>query len=302
MASKSSKSLFATLSLLLALSFGTFGPVFASAVPSPNSKSEASLNELPVEIHDGYLIIGEGSIAGAHGLRFLIDTGTSITTIDRRVAKRLGLAGHRTKVQNFDKQVDVEYTEVGEISFGPDYAFGVPVMIEDLKYLHAGRASVDGIIGLDLLRQQSFLVDYVGSRIIFGPVDTTGMHSAPMRTERTTLSVDAELDGRQVRMIADTGVLRTILYEQGPEAILANYKSQGRLAAQSLGGNVDARLASVLRLRLGGQSLDTQVLLVPPPNGNANSATSGFAGYLGPGSLNAKQLFFDFSAGQLYWK
>ncbi|MGB9445817.1 MAG: aspartyl protease family protein, partial [Candidatus Acidiferrum sp.] len=136
-------------------------------------------------------------------------------------------------------------------------------------------------------------------RVVFGPAETTGMHGAALRANQTRVTVDAELDGRHVWMIADTGVLRTIVYERGPESILENYRVQGRIVAQSMGGLVENRVVTVLQLRLGDQDLDRQVVFVAPPAGNN---LNDVAGYLGPASLNARQIVFDFKSNELRWK
>ncbi|MGB9443579.1 MAG: retropepsin-like aspartic protease, partial [Candidatus Acidiferrum sp.] len=115
-----------------------FAVMTTSSVAANKSDTETVSNQLPVKIYDRYLIVAEGSIGSLHGLRFLLDTGTSTTTVDRQVAKRVGLAGHRTQLVNFDKLVTVERTEVPELGLGPQQAFNVTVMIEDLRYLRAG--------------------------------------------------------------------------------------------------------------------------------------------------------------------
>jgi Aspartyl protease len=256
-------------------------------------------NELPVHIYNRYQIVAEGSVGNVHGLHLLLDTGTTTTSIDRRIAKRLGVAGQRTKVVNFDKVVPVEWGIVSEITLGLQRAVELPVLIEDLSYLHAGPSHIDAIIGLDLLRRKTFVVDYVASQVSFGATDTTGMHAAPMRLGQTTVTVQAVLDGRPVWMIADTGLLRTTLYEKGIERTLANYRVKEHLLAHAMGGVVENRLTTVLQFRLGDQQLDREVLFIAPPAANQ---LSDIAGFLGPASFNPKQVVFDFDSNQLLWK
>lgn len=280
--------------LALAMGVATISSLGADA-----TNRSGQSNELAVRIYNRYQIVAEGSVGNVHGLRFLLDTGTTTSSIDRRVAKHLGLAGQRTKVVNFDKVVPVEWGIVSEITLGPEQALQVPVLIEDLHYLHAGPLRIDGIIGLDLLRRKTFVVDYAASRVIFGGTDTAGMHAVPMRLGETTVTVQAQLDGRPVWMIADTGLLRTTLYERGIETALENYRIKQHLLANALGGVVENRLTTVLQLRLGDQQLDREVLFIAPPAANQ---LSDIAGFLGPASLNPKQVVFDFDSNQLFWK
>jgi hypothetical protein len=265
-----------------------------------SAKPDSATDEMRVRIYDGYLIVADGSVNGLPGLRFLLDTGTSVTAIDRRVAKRLGLVGQPTTVLNVDKMVPVEWGSLSEISFGQERATDVPILIEDLRYLHAGKVQVDGIIGLDLLGRRSFLVDYAASRVLFGVTEASGMRSAPLRTDGMTLTVQVELNGRQAWMVADTGVRRTILYERGLEtASETTYRVLGSVTTHSMGGSVENRMASISELRVGGQYLNTEALFVKPPT---TGKLADVAGYLGPAELHAKQVLFDFESNQLRWK
>jgi len=264
-----------------------------------STRTEEASNELAVEIYDGYLIVVEVNVGELHGLRFLLDTGTSITAIDRRVAKHLGVLGKPAKVLNFDKTVSVGLGEVPEITYGSEQAFNVPVLIEDLRYLYVGRAPVDGIIGLDLLCRKSFLVDYARKQVVFGATASSGMRAAPLRVEGNVLRVGAELDGTPVWMIADTGILGTVLYERNHKAGLENYRIEMPKMGRSLGGAFETRNAVVSQFKLGGQNLERRVLLVSAPD---VKRLSDVAGYLGPASFNAKQIVFDFEANQLRWK
>ncbi|HXX16323.1 MAG TPA: retropepsin-like aspartic protease [Candidatus Eremiobacteraceae bacterium] len=275
----------------------------AVIVPAARAASKADTGstnyQLPIDIYHGYLIVAPVDVGELHGLRFLLDTGCTNTVIDRRVAKRLGLAARRAKVLNFDKLIAVESSELPEITFGPEQANNLRVLIEDLRYIQTGEAPVDGIIGLDLLRRRNFLVDYAAARIVFDAAETTDMQAVPMRVSSTTLAVAAQLDGRPVWMIADTGLLRTMIYERGLETVLENYRVQGHVLSQSTGGWVQNRVSMVLQFRLGAQDLGHEVLFVSAPPANR---LADVAGYLGPASLKAKQVMFDFDAHQLRWK
>jgi hypothetical protein len=281
---------------IIVMAFAVLSP---AAPASSNADTGSTNNQVLVDIYRGYLIVAPVDIGKFRGLRFLLDTGTTSTVIDRRLAKRLGLVGRPRKVINFNRLITVECAELPEIAFGPDQASNLPVLIEDLRYLQTGQGSVDGIIGLDLLRRGNFLVDYVESRIVFGTTETADMQAVPMRVSQTVLSVEAQLNGRPVWMIADTGLLRTMLYERGLEALLENDRIQGHVRSQSMGGAVDNRVSTVLQFRLGSQDLEREVLFVPaPPADHLDDV----AGFLGPASLKAKQVMFDFDAHQLRWK
>jgi hypothetical protein len=142
-------------------------------------------------------------------------------------------------------------------------------------------------------------VDYAASRVVFGVTETSGMRSAPLRTDGMTLTVQVELNGRQAWMVADSGVRRTILYERGIETALETYRVLGTVTTHSMGGSVENRVATISELRVGGQYLDTEALFVKPP---VTAKLADVAGYLGPVELHAKQVLFDFESNQLRWK
>lgn len=282
--------------LIVVMGFAVLTPATRA---SRNADSGSTNNQVLVDIYRGYLIVAPVDVGKFRGLRFLLDTGTTNTVIDRRLAKQLGLAGRPRKVLNFNKVITVECAELPEIAFGPDAANNLSVLIEDLRYLQTGQGSVDGILGLDLLRRRNFLVDYAESRVVFGTTETVDMQSVPMRITPTLLSVEAQLNGRHVWMIADTGLLRAMIYERGLDALLENDRIQGHVRSQSMGGWVENRVSTVLQFRLGAQDLEREVLFVPAPAANRMDEV---AGYLGPASLKAKQVLFDFDAHQLRWK
>jgi hypothetical protein len=263
------------------------------------TRTQLAGNEMAIEVYGGYLAVARGSVNNVDNLPFLLDTAASNSAIDRRVAERLGLHGQPAKVISFDKTVALESTEVQEMTFGPERVSNVRVMIEDLGYLRSTGVHVDGVIGLDQLRRQSFLVDYARKRVVFGPIATGGMHGVPMRADAKSIRVEVELDVRPVWLVADTGVRGIVLYEDTVKDLLANYRLEGRTGEVSLGGPLENRIAIVPRLRLGGQDLDREVVLISAPGAKR---LSGVSGYLGLASFNAKQVAFSFETNRLLWR
>lgn len=263
------------------------------------TRTQPAANEMAVEVYGGYLAVARGSVNNAENLRFLLDTGASNTAIDRRVAERLGLRGGSAKVINFDKTVALESAEVEEMTFGPERVSNVRVLIEDLGYLRSAGVHVDGVIGLDQLRRQSFLVDYARKRVVFGPTATDGMRGVPMRADAKWMSVEVEVGSRPVWMVADSGARGIVIYEDTVKDLLANYRVEERTDGVSLGGPLESRVAIVPRVRLGGQDLAREVMLISAPGAKK---LSGVAGYLGLASLDAKQVAFSFETNQLLWR
>ena len=262
------------------------------------SRGELTSNEMAVDIYRGYLVVAPGSVNGLGNLRFLLDTGATNSAIDRAVAEKLGLRGAATKVISFDKTLACEWAEVQEMTFGPERILNKHVMIEDLRYLRSAGAHVDGLIGLDILRRQSFVLDYARESVRFGRPARSGMRSVPIRADEKSISVEVYLDGRPVRMVADTGVRGTVFYEDALRDMFTHYRVERRSRALSVAGVVEGEEAIVPRLSIGGHELDREVVVVSAP---ATARLTGVSGYLGLASLDAKEVAFDFETDQLLW-
>lgn len=263
------------------------------------TKGKLDANELSMEVVGGYLTIVEGSIGDRHGLKFLLDTGATTSAIDRKLAERLGLATRLSEIVNFDKTVGVQWCVLPELVYGPERAANIKVVVEDLRYLQISGVRVDGVIGWDLLRKQSFRLDFAQKRVVFGANQPSGGSTVPMLVNALCLTVPVELDGRQLWMIADTGMRGTTFYEGPLEEMHESYQVQAQATGRTVAGAIDSQIAVVPRLRLGNQDLDRQVHMVRSPG---SDALHGIAGYLGLAALEAKEITFDFERAELSWR
>jgi len=105
---------------------------------------------LPFDMVSNFEVVVQGQIGELDGLKFILDTGSSHSVIDRRVADRIGLHRRPGKVFNFDRDLAIEWADVP--MFGSADAHR--------ERPHEGRQTrrdsefadnVDGIIGLDVL-------------------------------------------------------------------------------------------------------------------------------------------------------
>jgi len=253
---------------------------------------------LHMDVYEGYLLVVDGNIGELHGLRLLLDTGATHTTIDRKLAQNLGLSLRPGELISFDKSVRIDSAQLPDLSYGPEHFSDVPVVVQDMRYFLTAGLHIDGIIGWDLLRTSSFRLDFARKQVFFGPTSAFRGSSAPLQPQALYLTVQADLDGRAVSMIADTGLFGTAFYEGTVELGRQNYSVRASSMGQSVGGAVKSRRVLVPRLRLGNQDLDREVQLVQRPSSHA---LPGVAGYLGISALDAKQVAFDFEHSQLRW-
>ena len=91
-----------------------------SLAQSTSSPSEAvSSTELPFRLSSGYLIQVEGRIGAQTNLKFVLDTGATISVVDRKIVDRLNLELHPAESLSFDRKLKWDSATIPEIQFGP---------------------------------------------------------------------------------------------------------------------------------------------------------------------------------------
>ena len=91
--------------------------------------------EIPFQLHSGYLVIVEGSIGPFGHLKFILDTGTTRTCIDRGLARQLALPLEAESVFRFDNQVRLNSTHLASLTLGPLQAENFSVNVADLSHV-----------------------------------------------------------------------------------------------------------------------------------------------------------------------
>jgi predicted aspartyl protease len=86
-------------------------------------------------LYQGYLMVAKGSVGSLKGLHFLLDTGTSTTLIDPRIARKLKLEGEPEDVNIifFDGKMHAEHVHVPSIEFGTIRQNNFRVLVQDLS-------------------------------------------------------------------------------------------------------------------------------------------------------------------------
>src|SRR6202047_4233742 len=167
---------------------------------------------MPIEIKDGYLVVAKGSIGRLNNLTFLVDTGTSRTLMDSRIAKQLQLTGVAHNLTVFDHEVEVKLVDLPDLQLGAIHAQSPQVIVTNLSGVaqHFG-LHADAIVGMDILRLGNFGIDYDSRQIWFG--DGEPMPTAlPLEQNQPYLIVKAKLDDLPVTLMIDTGCEDVVLF------------------------------------------------------------------------------------------
>ena len=174
---------------------------------------EASKTSVGFHLYHDYLIVAQGSAGPLKGLNFLVDTGSSPTVLDRRLAQRLGLDELPGSIVFVNGSVPAGRAIVPNLEFGPMRRHNLRILVEDLSFLErALPVHIDAVIGLDVLGQSAFEIDYTRGQIHFGSFRPLA-NSLPLRIEAGLPIIDAELNHLAVHLLMDTGASSLLLFE-----------------------------------------------------------------------------------------
>ncbi len=219
----------------------------------------------------------EASLGDGQPRFFLLDTGAELSVLHQEVADELGLAVRDTGGRLLGvaggvpwRSAFLQEVQLGRLRFGPVHvAVGVPGVPT-----RAGQVELAGIIGMDLLSQTSFLVDYAEGVLTIAepgllelPEDAVPLVSAdparPGFLVGAEITVGAGEDAATERVLAqvDTGATDLLLFGPGGKGWEDN-ASVGVEAILGI-GNIDELPASnfleetwrlpVASLAFGGQ-------------------------------------------------
>jgi predicted aspartyl protease len=252
---------------------------------------------IPIKLKDGYLVIAKGSIGSLDNLTFIVDTGTSRTLMDSRIAKQLRLTGVAHKLTAFDHEIEVRLVELPDLRLGAIHAQAPAVIVMDLSGvaqrfgLHA-----DAVVGMDILRLTSFSIDYSSRRIWFG--DSGSVASAmPLEPSPPYLIVKARLDDLPVNLMIDTGCEGVVLFANRlPEGLRREYFPSSRALTVSGEAPLTQMISGKLRI---GTFPDHEVTFRVIATGRNDM---GYDGIVGVSALHASRIQFNFDQLSVSWR
>ncbi|HST09727.1 MAG TPA: retropepsin-like aspartic protease [Terriglobales bacterium] len=244
------------------------------------------------KIYGQQLIVVQGSIGLLERRNFVIDTGAYPTVIDRDVAEKLSLSGHREELDTVDRTVSGMAVAIPQIDVGPIHATQVRSLVQDLSDV-SRRAGlrIDALVGLDVLAHSSFRIDYAAKKIVFGPIDPLPS-SVPFHLANGKFCVDLQAGSKQVRMLVDTGAEKVMLI--GSHVPWLSHSDRAR-AFTNLGGSFALREVRMDTLQLGDTDLNTEPVYVS----DRQIAIYSFDGFLS--TIQFRQIAFDFERGEFGW-
>jgi hypothetical protein len=241
------------------------GGALLAATPSKNEPNHLDRTipqeSVPVHILGGFLVLAEGQIGKAlPHQNFILDTGTSPSILNLRVARQLGLALSSAKVTAIGRDSEVASATVPQLKLGALQTRSAVFLVADLTDVERNwNVSIAGILGLDVLGKISFRLDYERQLLEFGDVGAKGIPIG-LSTRLNLPIAEVRINGRILHLLVDTGSDHLVFFSGRNTA--ASDASGARVPGNSVTGTVPVRQAPALEFEWNGWRFQQKVLVV----------------------------------------
>jgi len=246
---------------------------------------------ISITVRKGFLVLAPGQIGGMRGKQnFVVDTGTSPSILNARLAKRMGLEVTAGALLAAGRAVQVRQAVVPELELGPVQVTRLRMNVMDLSQWEKDLGTeIAGLIGMDVLGQTNFRLDYEKKELEFGEEAEEGIAVEYDGVSGLALA-NATLQGRRVKLIVDTGSDLVVVYGGNWEG----EKKEAR-GGESVAGREAAREIEKAVMVLGGKSFSgSRTYCMPSGRG------MGYDGFVGVRALKLRGVSFDRERQTMY--
>lgn len=248
------------------------------------------------KLQQGYLIVTQCSV-GNLPLTAILDTGASQTVLDSRVAEKLLLPTKTDSATFVSREVGVLSLEVPSVTLGPIQSGPLRVISTDLSgFSSLAGVPVDMVLGIDLLWNSDFLIDYEAQVLRFAPI-TPLQHHASLEIRSGLATVSMAGLGLPLRLVVDTGFSQLLLFKGRVSLRVRTHEATLKLATAKKTENLQEFDSPPIRV--GDWQSSHQRLLLVDDTGEEQTE---FDGLLGPRFLGARRIGFDFTKQTLWWE
>lgn len=280
-------SLFVALAVTgQAHAFGIHNPDLTPATAEPAAT-------VRFDLYQGYCIVVHGSAGPLKNLNFFLDTGTINSTFDSRIAKKLNLHDQEpASIIVVGGTVPGEVATLSSLELGPLQLSNLDVITTDLSFFQrALPIHIDAIIGLDVLGQSPFVIDYSAHVIRFGTGPDLPV-SVPLRMDQGLAVFDAEIDHNPVHLLFDTGASSLVVFSRAkPKS--SSVKADAALGAEAI-GRFESKQVFLNSLRMGPEEFRKEPALL---TSNTKPSQMDFDGLMSPVALGISRVSVDLNRG-----
>jgi len=247
------------------------------------------------DLYRGYLMVARGSAGPVKGLTFLLDTGASSSVLDPQLARRLHLQRLPASISVLGGSVQAEKSVAPSLNVGLMQRENVPVLIEDLSFLQkALPVRVDAIIGLDVLGQTAFVIDYATRQIHLGPLPALP-DAIPLHMAGGLAILDAQVNNLPARLLLDTGASSLFLFARSTPGAISDVRVSAVQQSSNTIGDSERKQVKLHSLRLGTTEFAQEPAFLVPDGSNGGHP---FDGLISPAGLGVKRVAIDLARGE----
>ncbi len=255
--------------------------------------------EIPFEIYSGNLIVVRATIGLIKNVNMILDTGTSPTAINKEMAERLNLRGKTATLQMLNETIQAQSVIVPRIQIGSLGADSLRVVVLDLRFMERRLGiSLGGLAGLDLLSTGNFTIDYRRRKIVFGPI-AASEQAVRFETLLPSLTVEAKIEGHEVRLIVDSGTEGLVVYRNRLQTSQQRLRLDSNTSMSSPGGRTTQTGWFRAGVTLGNVDLGPHNVTIVDADADPQDD---FDGLLGFAKMGFRRVSFDFDNGLFGWE
>jgi len=274
------------------------GFIWATCFAGAGITDLAAQSEVSFRLYNTHMIVVTGSAKDGFPLNLMIDTGATHSVVDEQIVQKLQLEPlpeTTHKIEAFGQSLDRPRILLPGLQFGP-IKTSLLCFVVELPW-----SGVDAIIGLDLLRQNNFTIDFESEKISFGPRTTHFLSTIPFEADSSQVIVPVRIGEQRVRLSLDTGARTINLDRSRMSKSILNLPVKREIPFVHLAGTSKYQEVLLPSVQLNGSQWEQVPAMLMDFYSDQTDPLE-YDGVLGLGALKIKRIYIDFQENILSWE